>query len=163
MAPKLVPDNLTIPEGYLQDLDRNALDERIFPLAHHAGELSSTRNSYSKQYIPAPPLPSPYVDDRIITDIRPGSQIEFSKTITYKAAPDGPGVVEVRHYLGQSARNRLQLENIIQSTKELISQAAERRAEDISPGRDVEVITLGTGSAIPNKYRNGISCLLRGG
>jgi hypothetical protein len=159
MAPKLVPDNLTIPEGYLQDLDRNALDENLFPLAHHAGELQMTRNSYSKKYTPAPPLPSPYSDDRFITDIRPGSQIDFSKTITYKAAPDGPGVVQVRHYLGKSAPNRLQLETAIQDTKELISQAAERRAEDRYPGQEVEVITLGTGSAIPHKYRNGTSYL----
>src|SRR5579859_2758473 len=126
MAPKLTPDNLAIPDGYIQDLDRNALDENIFPLAHHAGELIWTPNSYSKKYTPSPPLPSPYKDPRIITDIRVGSQIDFSKPIAYKPAPDGPGIVEVKHYLGQSAPNRLQLEKVVQGTKELIAQAAER-------------------------------------
>ena len=158
MAPKLTPDNLTIPEGYIQDLDRNALDENIFPLAHHAGQLSLTPNTYTKNYTPSLPLPSPYKDPRIITDIRAGSQVDFLKTVSYNAAPEGSGALEVRHYLGQSDSNRRQLEQVIQGTKDLISQAPERSADDISPGQDVEIITLGTGSAIPNKYRNGIHC-----
>lgn len=162
MASKLTPDNLAIPDAYMQDLDRNALDESIFPLAHHAGQLIWTPNSYSKKYTPSPPLPSPYKDSRFITDIRVGSQIDFLKGLTYKAARDGPGIVEAKHYLGQSGTNRLELEKVVQGTKELISQAAERRVDDRYPGRDVEIITLGTGSAIPNKYRNGtLSCYER--
>ena len=158
MAPKLTPDNLTVPEGYIQDLDRNALDQDILPLVHHAGELELTPNSYSKKYTPAPPFPSPYTDPRIITDIGAGSQIDFLKKMKYDPTPGGSRIIEVKHYLGQSAPNRLSLEGVIRGTKNVISQAAPRQKDDIYPGKDVEILTLGTGSAIPNKYRNGISC-----
>src|ERR1700736_5369180 len=101
MAPKLTPDNLVLPDAYLADLDRNTLDEKIFPLSHHAGTLTLTPESHFKKYIPAPPLPSPYMDERFIADIRCQSRINFRRDMSYDARPNGDGVVEFKHYLAQ--------------------------------------------------------------
>ena len=78
MAPKLTADNLVLPEHYMFDLDRHFLNDSIFPLAHHAGELVLTPGSASKKFTPAPPLPSSYTDERFITDVRPGSELDES-------------------------------------------------------------------------------------
>jgi hypothetical protein len=155
-APKLTPDNFLIPDAYVMDLDRNSLDSSIFPLAHHAGELIVTPNSYQKKYAPSPSLPSPYPEDRFITDIRVNSELNL-RDITYNPAPDtyNPpqerGVGECKRYVG----NRHELESLISNTKALITQVGAKREETQYPGSDIEIITLGTGSAIPNKYRNG--------
>jgi len=157
MAPKMMPDNLVLPDGYLLDLDRNSLDPDIFPLPHHAGELILTPKSYSKKYTPEPPTPSPYPSPRFITDIRVGSQIDFRGTIRYDPAPEGNGIVEVKHYLGGKAQNsRLEIESQIRETRKAIAEVRKTKGINSFPGDDVEVMTLGTGSAIPNKYRNGI-------
>lgn len=161
MAPKLTPDNLVLPGGYMLDLDRNTLDDSIFPLSHHAGKLTLTPNSYSKKYVPAPPLPSPYTDPRIITDIRNGSVVDFRGKIQYQATPDGHEVVEFKHYLGSSTQNkldnqnRLSLETVVHGMRELVEQVGGTRINIPQPGDNIEIITLGTGSAVPNKYRNG--------
>lgn len=156
MAPKLTPDNLTLPDQYMLDLDRNLLDDSIFPLPHHAGQLILTSNSFSKKYTPAQALPSPYKDERFITDVRLGSEFDgVSKDMRY-IAQTGDGIVEEKHYLGTSAQNRLDIENVIKGTKTLISEIGETRGENRYPGGEVEIITLGTGSAVPNKLRNGI-------
>ncbi len=70
-------------------------------------------------------------------------------------AQTGDGVVEEKHYLGTSVKNRLDMENVIKGTKRLISEIGETRGENRYPGGEVEIITLGTGSAVPNKLRNG--------
>lgn len=156
MAPKLTPDNLTLPDQYMLDLDRNLLDDSIFPLPRHAGQLNLTSNSFSKKYTPAQASPSPYKDERFITDVRLGSEFDgISKDVRY-VAQTGEGVVEEKHYLGASAQNRLEIENVIKGTKTLISQNSKTRGENRYPGGEVEIITLGTGSAVPNKLRNGI-------
>src|ERR1700721_542050 len=148
MAPKLIPDNLAIPGGFVMALDRHSLDETVFPLGHHAGEIALTPNSHSKKYTPSQPIPSPYSDNRFITDIRKAARVDFRPgNIIYNAKPDGDGSVEIKHYLGQSAQpNRLQVESIINGTKDLISQVGENRGENPFPGDDIEIITLGTGS-----------------
>ena len=152
----MTPDNLGIPDSFLLDLDRNALDDNIFPLPHHAGRLEFTPNSYSKKFTPAPSLPSPYTYDNFITDVRVGSEVNLLKGIVYNATPNGDGVVEIKHYLGQADQNRLELESIITGTKKLISDIGDTRESNRYPGGDVELITLGTGSAIPTTTRNGI-------
>jgi hypothetical protein len=70
-------------------------------------------------------------------------------------AQTGDEVVEEKHYLGTLAQNRLEVENVIKGTKTLISEIGETRGENRYPGGKVEIITLGTGSAVPNKLRNG--------
>jgi hypothetical protein len=161
MAPKLTPDNLTLPEQYMLDLDRNLLDHSIFPLPHHAGELAITPNSFSKKYTPAPPLPSPYNDGRFITDVRVASQLEgFTKSIKYTAVQAGAEICEEKHYFGQGEKNRLALESVMNGTRALIAEIGKTRDENRYPGGDVEIITLGTGSAIPNKLRNGMTSIV---
>ena len=156
MAPGLMPDNLAAPESYLLNLERNLLDKSIFPLCNHAGELTFTSNSFSKKYTPALPLPSPYPNPRCIVDIRRGSEIDFRGKVKYSAGPRDGDVVEFRHYLGpNSAYSRMAIEAKIKQTAEKIS-AMERGTGVAWPGDDVEIHTLGTGSAVPNKYRNGI-------
>src|SRR5579871_2810258 len=157
MAPKLMPDNLLLPDSFLLDLDRNRLDGSIFPLSHHAGELTLTPNSYSKKYTPLLPLPSPYPNARLITDVRPGSQVDFrGSRITYDPAAEGDGTVEFKHYLGGKAESpRVEVEKKLAQTKSTILQVGQSRSDDRFPGADVEVFTMGTGSSIPNKYRNG--------
>jgi hypothetical protein len=161
MAPRLLPDNLVIPDSYLQDLDRNLLDSSIFPLSHHSGELGFTPNSYSKKYTPALPLPSPYPNAQMITDIRPGSQIHFrGKNVTFDPTVENNGIVEFKHYLGgKSGQFRLAVESHIKATKEKINEIGRERKEYNLPGSDVEVHMLGTGSAVPSKYRNGMYVL----
>jgi hypothetical protein len=161
MAPKLTPDNLIMPEAFVGSLDRNALDDSIFPLGHHTGELVISAESNSRRYSPAPPLPSPYADERFITDVRISSEVLFSKEITYDAAPDGDGVIDFKHWLSHTETNRHKLESVVEGMRSLISRIGETRTETTKPaGEDVEIITLGTGSAIPNKHRNGIFLLL---
>lgn len=156
MAPKLTPDNLTLPGSYLLDLDRNALDDSIFPLPHCAGKLEFTPHSFSKKYTSAQALPSPYKDDRFITDIQTGSEFDgIYKEMKYVAMPPDGGVVEDVHYLGNAAPNRLEIEKVMKNTKMSILKIGNTRAESRCPGSEVEIITLGTGSAIPNKIRNG--------
>jgi hypothetical protein len=138
------------------DLDRNWLDESIFPLSrHHAGTLERIPNCIS--YTPAPPIPSPYQNDRFITDIRSGSRVHFRRDeIIYNVPSKKEGVIEVKTYLGKSMKEeRIQREHILTGTKAVISEMDESQKEDQSPGRDVEIITLGTGSAVPNRIRNG--------
>jgi ribonuclease Z len=154
MAPKLTPDNLVQAEGYLMDLDRNWLDESIFPLSHHTGEL--TLGTHSKKYTPAPAIPSPYQDSRFITDIKAGSRLVFRGETFYKPPPDNDGVVELKTYLGNSLKESTKrVVQVLNGTKTLISEMDDSRKEDRSPGHDVQIITLGTGSAVPNRIRNG--------
>lgn len=70
-------------------------------------------------------------------------------------AQTGNEVFEEKHYLGTSVKNRLDMENVINGTKRLISEIGETRGENRYPGSEVEIMTLGTGSAVPNKLRNG--------
>jgi hypothetical protein len=157
MAPKLTPDNFVQPEGYLMDLDRNWLDESIFPLSHHhAGTLE--RLQHGRSYTPAPPIPSPYKSDRFITDIKSGSRVYFRRDeIFYTVPSKNDGVIEVKTYLGDSMEEeRNQHEQVLTGIKTVISEMDESQKEDQSPGHDVEIITLGTGSAVPNRIRNGI-------
>lgn len=162
MAPKLTPDNLVLPDQYVWDLDRNFLDDSIFPLVRHSGTLAFTPNHYSKKYTPAPPLPTPYSDDRFITDIRVSSHFDFRKGMTkYIPAEEGNEGVEIKHYLGNSTQNRLEIESVVNGIKTLISEIGATRKETRYPGGEVEIITLGTGSAIPNICRNGTCKLIR--
>ena len=162
MAPKLTPDNLILPEQYLLDLDRNLLDDSIFPLPHHAGELTITPNSFSKKYMPSPPFPSPYKDERFITDIRVTGELDgFNKKMKYTPSLPGVGMCEEKHFLGPGEKNRFAIESVINGTKALIAEIGEKRGDNRYPGGDVEIITLGTGSAIPNKLRNGIPLIRR--
>jgi hypothetical protein len=137
-------------------MDRHLLDESIFPLSHHEGELSFTPNMLSKKYSPARPLKSPYSDHRIITNVQPGSQFTFAGGLRYEPLPEGDGVIEIKHYLGVATNNRVAQETLISGTKDLISKVGENRQEKSLPSEEIEIITLGTGSAVPNKYRNGI-------
>ena len=154
MAPKLTPDNLVQAEGYLMNLDRNWLDKSIFPLSHHAGKLAP--GTHSNKYIPAPAILSPYQDSRFITDIRAGSRLVFREEVFYKPPSDNDGVVELRTYLGNSVKERTKrVVQVLNGVKARISEMDDSRKDDRSPGHDVQIITLGTGSAIPNRIRNG--------
>ena|SRR5579859_7849406 len=157
MAPKLAPDNLVCPDSYMASLDRSLLDESVFPRGHHAGVLEHTPNSFSTKYTRAPSPSSLYKDDRFITDIRVGSRLDFRTGMKpFDASHVMIDVVEDKHYLGNTKLNRRDMETAINSARTMISEIEENREEDRYPGKDVEIITLGTGSAIPNKYRNGI-------
>jgi hypothetical protein len=158
MAPKLTPDNLVLPEHYMFDLDRHFLNDSIFPLAHHAGELVLTPGSASKKFTPAPPLPSPYTDERFITDIRVGSELDFHHGGVWTADDtSNGGKIEVKHYRGNSSKSRTRVEKEvhIRDKRDSISFLDATRRQEPFPGGDIEIITLGTGSAIPNKCRNG--------
>ena len=74
----------------------------------------------------------------------------------YIPAQPGVGACEEKHFFGQGDKNRFAVESVMNGTKALIAKIGETRGEDRYPGGDVEIITLGTGSAIPNKLRNGI-------
>ena len=156
MAPKLAPDNLVLPEHYILDLDRNLLNESIFPLPHHPGKMLLTPGSASKKFTPAPPFQSQYGDERFITDVRVASEFDFHRGGIWTADDtSNGGVLEIKHYRGSQARNRVEVESYVLDKKNSISFLEARRQEDPFPGRDIEIITLGTGSAIPNKCRNG--------
>jgi hypothetical protein len=157
MAPKLTPDNFVQPQGSLMDLDRNWLDESIFPLSHHhAGTLERIPDCI--RYTPAPPIPSPYQNVGFITDIRSGSRVLFRRDeIIYSEPSKNEGVFELKAYLGKDVKEgQMQRENVLTGIKALISEMEESK-KDQSPGHDVEIIALGTGSAVPNVIRNGIS------
>src|SRR5271155_275723 len=157
MAPKLAPDNLVLPEHYMFDLDRHFLNDSIFPLTHHAGELVLTPGSASKKFTPAPPLPSPYTDKRFITDIRVGSELDFHHGGVWTADDtSNGGTIEIKHYRGNSSKmSRVEKEVLLCDKRDSISFLDATRRQDPFPGSDIEIITLGTGSAIPNKCRNG--------
>jgi hypothetical protein len=156
MAPKLMPDNLMLPEENLLALDRNVLDKSIFPLSHHSGQVTLAPNSYVKEYTPAPPLASPYKDTRLITDIRSMSEIDFNGEFTYHATPaQNSQIARLNPAFARTIENIYLLDPMVDKVRTLISQRPKTRKEKF-PGEDVEIITLGTGSAAPNKRRNGI-------
>jgi hypothetical protein len=154
MAPKLTPDNLVIPDTYIADLDRNSLDPSIFPLSHHGGQLSM--DTTRRRYTPASPYPSPYSNERITTDIRVNTEIDFRdrKQLKFNPDSDAKDVWESKPLLGGESLDGETITSLIKATQSIIAEKA--KVNDISfPGSDVEIITLGTGSAVPNKYRNG--------
>jgi hypothetical protein len=165
MAPKLTPDNLTLPEHYFLDVDRNLLDDLIFPLPHlslTSGRLGIASGEFSKKYTPTPPFPSPYKDDRFITDVRVGSELDgFNGGLKYTAEQRPNGIVQKLHYLGTEGPNRRDILSVINGTKTLISDVYQTREEGRYPGDDIEIITFGTGSAMPSKTRNGTTTIER--
>jgi hypothetical protein len=154
MAPKLIPDNLLLPDPFIDDLDRTFLDPKIFPVSHYSGQIKHKPGPHVKQYIPAPPIPSPYSNERFITDIKLGSEITFKDSkVEFVRNTDGDGSLKIPPTLRSS------ILSAVKDTKNEIEKLAETQIENLHPelypGSDVEIMTFGTGSAIPSKYRNG--------
>jgi len=144
MAPKLTPNNLTIPGSYMFDLDRNELDSSIFPRAHHDGGFK-TKPKW-REYIPSPPIPSPYKHERFITDIKVNSTVDLNKQVRY---------IGVEYEDEDTLLERVDPKEIAP----LVDGIEEKRPNIESPGSDVEIITLGTGSAFSSKRRGSTPCL----
>ena len=142
MAPKLTPDNLAIPESYLSDMERTELDPSIFPRAQYGGTFVTTA-SKSLQYIPSPPVPSPYKHERFITDIKVSSTVDLLKKVQYVGV-----VTEDRQSEDISAPcgDREEIAALLDGIEE-------ERPNVESAGSDVEIITLGTGSAVASRHR----------
>lgn len=51
----------------------------------------------------------------------------------------------------------LQNEEYLDAVKKAKEEASMVQVDNQFPGNDVQVITLGTGSSVPSKYRNGMS------
>jgi ribonuclease Z len=122
------------------------LDPERFPIPVHS--LEPTLQSKAS----APPL---YEDARVGKTfvLEPKFEVEDDKIIPYldtakvirEASPEVKALAETA---------RMEVTN-----PEYLARLAERQ-EDI-PSKDAEVITLGTGSALPSKYRNVSATLLR--
>lgn len=158
MAPKLTPDNLTLPEQYDGDVGRHKVDRNIFPLPHSAGGFKDVGSR--SLYVPAPAPPSPLSNERYITDIGAGSQfIKFYKDLTYQtsdvalAGDDKFGLTPFETMPSNAWEAFEEVKGVI---------AAETLNRSVSNGTqmDQEIIALGTGSSFPSKSRNGIPHIL---
>jgi len=153
MAPKLTPDNITLPEQYNLDITRHEMDANIFPLPQSAGEFKNFGSG--KKYIPVPALPSPFLNDRYITDIGSGSQfVKFYKDLTYQ--PSAVALAkEGRFNQGPIEPIPLNSKGSVQVMKSRIATEMIQRSMSKGMHEDQEIIALGTGSATPSNWRGG--------
>jgi len=86
-----------------------------------------------------------------------GSELDFHHGGVWTADDtSNGGTIEIKHYRGNSSKmSRVEKEVLLCDKRDSISFLDATRRQELFPGSDIEIITLGTGSAIPNKCRNG--------
>jgi hypothetical protein len=107
-----------------------------------------------KKYVPAPPLPPPFLNERYITDVGPGSQfVRFYKGLTYQ--PSDVALALEERFIREAVRPIPS--NAAEALGEMKAAIAAEMIKPISNATHLnqEVIALGTGSAVPCKTRNG--------
>ncbi|KAH0583074.1 hypothetical protein H2248_010964 [Termitomyces sp. 'cryptogamus'] len=141
------PDPVTFTSSALSQLRMNQLDPEIFPIPHYS--LTSKR------------------DLKLIPNIPQNSSILTAGLEVNMRTSNPPTIRELNdsfHKLVTSDKPIV----LSQETSKLFSQAKRNVQEHIARGKlhvptgsDVKVIPLGTGSAIPTKYRNVSSTLIQ--
>ncbi|KAG2217086.1 hypothetical protein INT45_004075 [Circinella minor] len=118
------------------------LDNQIFPVPHYSNIATRKLNDYK--------------------DL-PKKCIPLSNMLKYNLEPK-PGVVKEEHHefdhdeaCKQINRNQEFMESVQKAKK----NASTVQLEESFPGDNVEIITLGTGSSIPSKYRNVSATLVK--
>ena len=147
-----------MPEIFDVDITRHTVDKDIFPMPQSAGQFQGEKE---KIYVPAPATPSPFSNERYITDVGTGSQfVKFYKNLTYQ--PSEVGLVSDEKGEPQNLRHPVvpipkEAEGALQDFKLAVATEAEKRSLESGPVFNQEIIALGTGSAFPSRPRNGTS------
>ena len=136
------PNNLAMQAAAEAAIRLHLVDEERFPIPIHS---NATKLDSSVTYSPA--RIGKYIQ------LAPNFEVQDDKIVPYldttKVVLDRDIQVEE---LAKTAKIQIASEEYLKSLAE--------RQEDI-PSKDAEVITLGTGSALPSKYRNVSATLLR--
>ena len=133
-APDVCPNAITFKGGAKSSAKLNLLDEKFFPLPYSSDQVPSQVDEFME---PAKPGMIFRIEPRWEFDAK-AVKPPFSREAILQEAE--PAYVE----LARVAREG----NI-------------KNPGDDSPWKDVEVITLGTGSALPSKYRNVSATLVK--
>ncbi|KAH6654285.1 hypothetical protein BKA67DRAFT_564634 [Truncatella angustata] len=145
------PNMLALESAAVQTFKLHQIDPQRFPMPYHSNIESLSKSAVAS-------LPSPLETGRT------GKMIQFSPQFLHQddkivAFPDvealavnGQAPIPELKPLSQQAREKCKDADFLAKIEEVES--------DI-PNRDAEVITLGTGSALPSKYRNVSATLVR--
>lgn len=146
-SPEYCPNNIALDSPASAAIRLHLLDPIRFPIPVHSNDAKIHPNQVD--------LPLPYQKARAgkLIQLEPQFGVQDTMVIPYL---DTTKVVE------ETSREVLSLAE--EAKKEVTSQDYLARL-DVSqndiPSRDAEVITLGTGSALPSKYRNVSATLIR--
>jgi ribonuclease Z len=143
-SPDISPNRLTMDDAAAAAIRLNLLDSERFPVPVHDNTLLSSSPGL-KRYIKAVP--------GLVIQLEPKMETQINNVIPFL---DTAEVIE-------NANAEVQrLAEIARTTvNDPIYQAKLDVVQKDMPSKDAEVVTLGTGSALPSKYRNVSATLLR--
>ncbi|KAI1430564.1 hypothetical protein GGR50DRAFT_684391 [Xylaria sp. CBS 124048] len=147
-SPDVCPNMLAFESPATQAYKLRCVDADRFPLPHYSNETSLSGVALTKS--------------DLYEAGRPGKTIQYAPDYVHvdeKTVPfaDIPKLAEIDNYK-DALRLGVQAKETISRPEFL---AAIEEAEADIPNRDAEIITLGTGSALPSKYRNCSGTLVR--
>ena len=123
----------------------NLIDPERFPIPAHSNKMPELLCKDDLPFVAARVGKSVYLQpDLKITDEKTVPYLDIAKVVE-EASPEVQALADV-------AREKVTSEEFLANLK--------KHQQDI-PSKDAEVITLGTGSALPSKYRNVSATLLR--
>ena len=147
-SPDTCPNMIALESAATQAYKLRCIDSDRFPLPSHSNELSLAGT--------APDYAPLYETARIGKTVQfaPRYQHQDEKIVPFPNIEKlaRPSLVQDALDMAAQAKNRI-------SDPDFIAKV--EKAEADIPNRDAEIITLGTGSALPSKYRNVSATLVR--
>ena len=139
-SPDLCPNTITFQGAAKAATRLNLLHPDHFPIPKFVNEATMT----------APSIPGPFFIARPQQQFSILPRFKLEHLAMPMTLEDGRFDIE-----GVRADTELEYMRLVQEARKEVSEVEKSEDLDDFPGREVEIIPLGTGSALPSKYRNG--------